>query len=71
MLPPEQDGPRNATRVLALQEEGFGFAVLEAKDLAVTADVEFTLVYTHESAGFPAQSGSLCRCKGLLLLGMM
>ena len=46
MLPPEQDGPRNATRVLALQEEGLGFAVLEAKDLAVAADVEFTL-YLH------------------------
>ena len=70
MLPPEQDGPRNATRVLALQEEGLGFAVLEAKDLAVAADVEFTLDETHGSAGFPAQCGSLCRCKGSLLLGV-
>ena len=71
MLPPEQDGPRDATRVLALQEEGLGFAVLEAKDLAIAADVEFTLDYMHESAGFPAQSGSLCRWEGLLLLLMV
>ena len=43
MLPPEQDSPRDATGVLALQEEGLGFAVLEAEDLAVAADVEFPL----------------------------
>ena len=70
MLPPEQDGPRNATRVLALQEERLGFAVLEAKDLAVAADVELALISTHELAGFPL---SLLACVGaralLLLLG--
>ena len=60
MLPSEQDGPCNTTGVLALQEEGLGFAVLEAKDLAVAADVEFALNDTRESAGFPAQSSSLC-----------
>jgi hypothetical protein len=35
--------PCNAARVLALEEERFGLAVLEAKDLAVAADVEFAL----------------------------
>ena len=43
MLSSEQDGPCNATGILALQEEGLGFAVLEAEDLAVAADVEFPL----------------------------
>lgn len=43
MLPPEQHGPCNTTRVLALQEEGFGFAVLEAEDFAVAADVKLAL----------------------------
>lgn len=50
MLPPKQHGPRNATRVLALQEKRLGFAVLKAKDFAVTADVELTLDHTHGSA---------------------
>jgi len=35
--------PCDAARVLALEEERFGLAVLEAKDLAVAADVEFAL----------------------------
>jgi len=35
--------PCDAARVLALEEEGFGLAVLEAEDLAVAADVEFAL----------------------------
>lgn len=35
--------PCDAAGVLALEEEGFGFAVLEAEDLAVAADVEFAL----------------------------
>lgn len=38
-----QDGPGNATRVLALEEEGLGFAVLESEDLGVATDVELTL----------------------------
>lgn len=38
-----KDGPGNATRVLALQEKGLGFAVLEAEDLGVATDVELTL----------------------------
>ena len=43
MLPPIERCPRDPTWVLALQEEGLGFAVLEAEDLAVAADVEFAL----------------------------
>lgn len=43
MLSTEEDGPCDAAGVLALQEEGFGFAVLEAEDLAVAADVELAL----------------------------
>ena len=38
-----QCSPRNSARVLALEEEGFCFAVLEAEDLAITTDVEFSL----------------------------
>ena len=43
MLPSVQCSPRDTSRVLALEEEGFGFAVLEAEDLAIAADIEFTL----------------------------
>ncbi len=43
MLPSVQCSPRNAAGVLALEEEGFGFAVLEAEDLAITTDIEFAL----------------------------
>jgi hypothetical protein len=43
VLSSEKDGPCNATGVLALQEEGFGLAILEAEDLAITTDVELAL----------------------------
>ena len=43
VLPSVQCSPRNAAGVLALEEEGFCFAVLEAEDLAITTDVEFAL----------------------------
>jgi hypothetical protein len=46
VLPPIKRRPRNPTWVLALQEERLGLAVLEAKDLAVSADIEFTLSIT-------------------------
>lgn len=36
-------GPGYSSRVLALQKEGFGLAILESEDLAVTADVELAL----------------------------
>lgn len=38
-----KNSPRNTTGVLALEEEGLGFAVLEAEDLGVATDVELTL----------------------------
>jgi len=43
VLSSEENGPRDATRVLALEEEGFGLAILESKDLAITTDVELAL----------------------------
>ena len=43
MLAAVESRPCDAARVLALEEEGFGFAVLEAEDLAIAADIEFTL----------------------------
>ena len=43
MLPPVECSPCYPSRVLALEEEGFGLAVLEAEDLAIATDVEFTL----------------------------
>jgi hypothetical protein len=46
VLPPEERRPGDPTRVLALQEETLGLAVLESEDLAVAADVELAL---HES----------------------
>ena len=43
MLSPEEDGPGNAARVLALQEQRFGFAILESEDLAIATNVELAL----------------------------
>lgn len=42
-LPPAEDSPGNAARVLALEEQRLGLAVLEAEDLAVTTDEELAL----------------------------
>ena len=53
MLSPEQYGPCNTTRVLALEEEGLGFAVLEAKDFAVAADVKLALEFPKSQPLFP------------------
>ena len=41
-----QHRPSNLSRVLALQEERFTLAILEAEDLRVTTDVELSL-YVH------------------------
>lgn len=49
MLASVQRGPGDSSGVLALEEEGFGFAVLETEDLAVAADVEFALPIVHTS----------------------
>jgi hypothetical protein len=43
VLSSEENGPGNATGVLALKEERLGFAILESEDLAVTTDVELAL----------------------------
>jgi hypothetical protein len=42
--PSVENGPGYSARILALEEEGFGLSILEAEDLAVAADVEFTLL---------------------------
>ena len=44
MLSSKQCRPRDPTWILALEEEGFRFAVLEAEDLAVATDVELSLI---------------------------
>ena len=43
VLSSEENSPGNATGVLALEEEGFGLAILESEDLAITTDVELAL----------------------------
>jgi hypothetical protein len=43
VMPAEEDSPRDPAGVLALEEEGLGLAILEAEDLAVTADVQLAL----------------------------
>ena len=40
---PAQDGPCDAARVLALEEEGLALAILETEDLAVATDEELAL----------------------------
>ncbi len=50
VLSPVEDGPGDAAWVLALQEEGLAFAILEPEDLAVAADVELTLRERPSSA---------------------
>lgn len=43
VLSSEENGPCNSARVLALQEQRFGFTVLETEDLGVSTDVELAL----------------------------
>ena len=43
MLPSEENCPGDSSGIFALQEEGLGFAILEAEDLTVATDVKFTL----------------------------
>lgn len=50
MRPSVESGPVNLARVLALEEEGLGLAVLEAEDLAVTTDVELALYMPSANA---------------------
>jgi hypothetical protein len=44
VLSSEEDGPCDATGVLALEEKRLGLAVLESEDLAVSTDVELALL---------------------------
>lgn len=39
-----EDSPSYPARVLALEEERLGLAILEAEDLAVATDVQLTLL---------------------------
>lgn len=39
-----EDSPGDAARVLALEEKGLGFAVLETEDLTVATDVQLALL---------------------------
>lgn len=43
MLSSEEDCPCDTAGIFALEEERFGLAVLEAEDLAITADVKLAL----------------------------
>lgn len=52
MLSSEENGPRYSSRVLSLQEKGFGFAILESENLAVTTDVELAL-FIDQSVSIP------------------
>lgn len=52
MLSSEQNGPCDTAGVLALEEEGFGLAILETEDLAVSTDVELALFVTTVSLEF-------------------
>ena len=45
-----KSGPCDSSRILALEKEGFGFAVLEAENFAIAADVEFPLSSRGRSA---------------------
>lgn len=49
VLTSEKNGPGNATGVLALEEKRLALAVLEAKNLAVTTDVELALLLSQIS----------------------
>jgi hypothetical protein len=44
VLSSEENCPGDTTWVLPLEEEGFCLSILEAEDLVVTANVEFTLL---------------------------
>jgi hypothetical protein len=61
--PSVESGPVNLARVLALEEKGLGLAVLEAEDLAVTADVELALCIPSANVRVGVQSPFLpARC---------
>ena len=56
-----ENGPSNATGVLALKEERLGLAVLEAEDLGVPADVDLTL--QHRKKMILARPNYIVKCR--------
>jgi hypothetical protein len=50
MLPPVESRPCDSTGVFPLEEEGLGFASLEAEDLAIASDIELALYGAIELA---------------------
>jgi hypothetical protein len=44
--------PGYSSRILALQEEGLGLAILEAEDFAVASDVQFALCIERWVSGW-------------------
>jgi len=61
-----EHGPGYSSRVLALEEQGFGLAILESENLAVTADVELALSSTIDRQ----QNLILPRLDGLNVRGL-
>lgn len=55
-------GPGYSSRVLALEEQGFGLAILESENLAVTADVELALSSSMDVSNvlLPSLDASMC-----------
>jgi hypothetical protein len=51
-----ENGPGDAAGVLALEEQRLRLAILEAEDLAITTDVDFTLITNTPSASSPQES---------------
>jgi len=74
-----QDGPCDAAWVLALKEEGLGFAVLEAEDFAVGADEELALwlvwlamiVHTSPQNYCNISAIAACPCNAFIAVGPM
>ena len=52
VLSAEENSPCDTAGVLALQEKGVGFAVLETEDLAVAADVQHTLIESSQYVSY-------------------
>ena len=48
VLSSEENGPCDATGVLALEEERFSLAVLKTEDLAITTNVKLALFSNHQ-----------------------
>jgi len=58
-----EHSPGYSSRVLSLEEEGLGLAILEAEDLAVTTDVELAL-FMNPSVNVPIPPQKFARFRG-------